>query len=212
MVDAPDVDQRRRAGRAATPSEGRQPSRTVVEGRRRTPPPCSQASADATPSDQHDSGDAQRPLIRTPAQRVVAQRSRLDHYRRVRHLGEHLGCVHRLDARRRQLEVAGIVRSARCIRRSTALRHEAVVGAEGVEAPLLEGRARRSRCAARPAVSSCDSPPRPLPRMVAPAGTGSSTHHPGHVRLRLDLEPHADHVAAASSRPALPARPASPCA
>ena len=115
---------------------------------------------------------------------------------RVRDLAEHVGRVERLDARRRQREASGLAQAHGVLDGEAALRHEVVVGAEAVERALDEDR-RDAVVGFSPAASSADS------RAEAGAEVGGAGRDrivdddPGHVALGVDLEPHAQHVAAA---------------
>ena len=83
-----------------------------------------------------------------------------------------------------------VVEPHACTRRVICPWARTVVGAEGLERALLEGRPHP----ALPLLAlreERESRPRPVPRIAAPAGIGSLDHDPGHVRLRLDLEAHA---------------------
>src|SRR5688500_2428945 len=70
--------------------------------------------------------------------RAASSRRHLD--TRVRRLAEALGRVHRLDARRRQREGARVVEPHRVLDHVPAAWQDLVIGAERLEAALLERR------------------------------------------------------------------------
>ena len=120
---------------------------------------------------------------------------------RIRQFAEHLRCVHRLDARRRQLELARIVEPHR------VFDDEASLSARSGSTRGTPSKVRSSNAGhtvprvVSPCVSSVRIATEAAAERRAACGNRIVDDDPGHVGLRLDFQVHARDVAARSTGP-----------
>src|SRR6185312_16333525 len=122
---------------------------------------------------------------------------RLDLHLRVRQLTKHFRRVHRLDSGRRHLKLPRIVEAHGVFDGPVPFGDELVVSAKAIEPPLLKSEPRPT-APPLPARQQPRLPSKPAPQNGSPGRDRVIDHHPGHIRLRVELEMHPRHIA---SRP-----------